>query len=143
METMLQAETRALTRRLIAYEAVAGKSFEPKEPAAFRVYDKLRRQLCALAGVAGFQSLVSRALTIAEREAPSLGAVQVMPDGSLTGLVKFVPPAPEAEGEVILIAEVIGLLLTFLGEALTLRLVQDVWPDVAFDDGDSRMGRRA
>ena len=27
----------------------------------------------------------------------------------------------------------IGLLLTFIGEGLTLRLIQDVWPEAAFD----------
>jgi len=65
-----------------------------------------------------------------------------MPDGSLQGLVKFVPPAPEAEGEVILIAEIIGLLVTFIGETLMLRLVQDAWPDATFENGGSGDGRK-
>jgi hypothetical protein len=37
------------------------------------------------------------------------------------------------DGGAILIAQLIGLLLTFIGEGLTLRLVQDVWPEAAFD----------
>jgi hypothetical protein len=33
----------------------------------------------------------------------------------------------------ILIAQLLGLLLTFIGEGLTLRLVHDVWPEAVFD----------
>ena len=77
---------RDLAHRLLAYEAVAGKTSEPMESATLRVYEKLRRRLSALAGVAGFQSLASRALTQAKADAPSLSAVQVTADGSLQGL---------------------------------------------------------
>jgi hypothetical protein len=38
-----------------------------------------------------------------------------------------------SDGGAILIAQLIGLLLTFIGEGLTLRLVQDVWPEAVFD----------
>ena len=76
-------QSRYLAQRLLTYEAVAGKNSETTESAAFRVYEKLRRPLCALAGVAGFRSLLSRALTLARAEAPSLSAVQVAADGSL------------------------------------------------------------
>ena len=47
------------------------------------------------------------------------------------------------EGGVILIARLLGLLLIFLGEALTLSLMQDAWPDAAFDDRNSGNGRKA
>ena len=46
-----------------------------------RVYEKLRRHLSAIAGVAAFQSLAFRALTLAKSEAPCLSAVQVSADG--------------------------------------------------------------
>ena len=69
--------SRQLARRLLTYEAAAGKNSEPTESAAFRVCEKLRQPLCSLAGVAGFRSLLSRALALARAEAPSLSAVQV------------------------------------------------------------------
>ncbi|MGZ4868444.1 MAG: hypothetical protein ACXV7C_14540, partial [Candidatus Angelobacter sp.] len=120
-----------LARRLLSYEGVKGEIFVPTEPAAFRVYEKLRRHLCALAGVAGFQSLASRALTLARAEAPNLSAVQITSDGTLQGLGELEPPIDNDEGGdgVILIAHLLGLLFIFIGQALTLRLVQDVWPD--------------
>ena len=47
------------------------------------------------------------------------------------------------EGGVILIARLLGLLLIFLGEALTLSLLQVTWPHAAFDDSNSENGRKA
>jgi hypothetical protein len=127
-------ESRHLAQRLLAYEAVAGENSEAAESAAFRVCTKLRRPLLTLAGVDGFRSLLSRALTLARAEAPSLSAVQVAADGSLKGLDELADDTEQdRDGGAILIAQLIGLLLTFIGEGLTLRLVQDVWPEAAFD----------
>ena len=129
-------ESRHLAQRLLAYEAVAGESSEPAESAAFRVCAKLRRPLITLAGVDGFRSLLSRALTLAKAEAPSLSAVQVAADGSVKGLDELALQTEKEQardGGVILIAQLIGLLRTFIGEGLTLRLVQDVWPEAALD----------
>jgi len=129
-------ESRYLAQRLLTYEAVAGKNSETTESAAFRVCAKLRRPLITLAGVAGFRSLLSRALTLARAEAPGLSAVQIAADGSLQGLDEMEPQIGKdqaREGGAILIAQLIGLLLTFIGEGLTLSMVQTVWPEAAFD----------
>ena len=82
-------EMRDLAHRLLTYEADAGKSSEPVESPTLRVYEKLRQSLGAFAGVAGFQSLAFRALTLAKSEAPGLWAAQVAADGSLQGLGEF------------------------------------------------------
>jgi len=135
-----------LAQRLLDYEAVAGKNSEPSESAAFRVFAKLRRPLITLAGVAGFRSLLSRALTLARTEAPSLSAVQVAVDGSLKGLDELASQADKQQARnegAILIAQLIGLLLTFIGEGLTLRLVQDEWPEAAFNGRVSEKERKA
>ena len=140
---MLPTQTRDLALRLLACEAAAGENSEPAESAAFRVCERLRRPLITLAGVAGFRSLLSRALTLARAEAPSLNTVQVAADGSLKGLDELELHKEEAgDGGAILIAQLIGLLLTFIGEGLTLRLVQDVWPDAAFDGRVSEKERK-
>ena len=152
---MTPPEMRDLARRLLACEAVAGESSEPAESALLRVFEKLRQSLGTFAGVDGFQSLAFRALTQAKSEAPGLWAVQVDANGSLQGLgelkpqqVKFEPQLGSdkdqaSEGGVILIARLLGLLLVFLGEALTLRLVQSAWSDAAFDDCNSEIRRNA
>lgn len=121
-------ETRDLAQRLLGYEA-AERPSETEMPAAFYVCEKLRHPLSTVAGATGFRSLLVRALTLAKREAQVLDAVQVKDDGSLQGLGD-IPNGEAAEGGAVLIAQLIGLLLTFIGETLTLRLLQDVWPDL-------------
>jgi hypothetical protein len=114
-------------RRVIAYEA--DRTPEQTEAATFRVYEKLRRQLCAPVGVDAFRALASRALTLAKSESPRLSAVQVATDGSLQGFGEVgSQPDTDQDNEVgvILIARLLGLFLTFLGEATTLRLIEDL-----------------
>ena len=139
-------ESRHLAQRLLTYEAVAGKNSEPTESAAFRVCAKLRRPLITLAGVAGFRSLLSRALALARADAPSLSKVQLAADGSLKGLDELDPQIDKEQARdegAILIAQLLGLLLTFIGEGLTLRMVQDVWPEAALDSRGSEKERKA
>jgi hypothetical protein len=133
---MLSPQARDLVRCVLTFEAAAGENSEPTESAAFRVCAKLRRPLITLVGVAGFRSLFCRALTLARAEAPSLTVVQVAADGSLKGLDGREPKIDKEQARddgAILIAQLLGLLLTFIGDGLTLRLVQDVWPEAAFD----------
>lgn len=136
---MIALEARELARRLLVYEAAEGKTSEPAEPVAVRVYNKLRRPLSALAGVPGFWSLASRALALARAEAPDLSSVRIMPDGSLQGLGEVEPQVTRGQNGdsgAILIAQLLGLLFTFIGGALTLRLVQDAWPEAALNGPD-------
>ena len=129
-------ESRHLAQRLLTYEAVAGENSKAAESAAFRVCAKLRQPLITLAGVAGFRSLLSRALTLARAEAPSLSAVQIAADGSLQGLDGLRPElhADEAgEAGLILITQLLGLLVRVVGEASTLQLVtSEILPDFKF-----------
>jgi len=132
---MLPPQTRDLALRLLAYENAAGKSSEPTEFAAFGVCERLRQPLITLAGVAGFRSLLSRALTLGRAEAPSLNAVQVAVDGSLQGLDGLRPQVDvdAREAGIILITQLLGLLVRVVGEAMTLQLVtSEILPDFKF-----------
>jgi hypothetical protein len=141
---MIPPETRDLARRLLAFEAADGINPAATESAALRVYDKLRRPLCALAGVAGFCSLASRALALSRAETPSLSAVQVRADGSLQGLGDSqIDQDQEGDAGAILVAQLLELLFIFIGAALTIRLVQDAWPDAAFNDPGSGNERKS
>jgi hypothetical protein len=123
---------RDFAKRLIAHETKGNKASQPNAPAAFGgVVEKLRRPLAALAGTAGFRSLLSRALALADDELRWLRAVHIKADGSLELPAEMAQLDREeiAEGEVVLLAQLLGLLVTFIGEPLTLRLLQDVWPE--------------
>jgi len=87
-------------------------------------------------------------LTLARSEMPSLSAVQVGADGNLEGMSANEPSIKVEldrvhEGGIILIARLLGLLFVFLGEALTLSLLRDAWPDAALDDRNSGYGRKS
>lgn len=127
------AELLDLSQRLLAYEVNASNS-SGAHTAAFRVCEKLRRSISTLAGVTGFYALLTRALTLAKRDAPGLSTVQVKPDGSPEGLSEH----HNDQAGVMLIAQLLGLLINFIGESLMLRLVQDAWPDWPFDETNSR-----
>src|SRR5712691_7346548 len=124
-------QMRDFSERLIAYETRGNKSSETKTPAACLVAEKLRPHLATLMGNLGFRALLSRALALANAEVPWLHAVHVNVDGSLEGLDELgaqVDSDEIFEGCVVLLAQLLGLLVAFIGKDLTLRLVREVWP---------------
>jgi hypothetical protein len=128
---------KEFARRVLAYEAVSGTRTHGADSAAYLVCEKLREHLGKLIGIGGFRSLLSRALALAGAEVPWLRALQINADGSLEGvdgLDKKPGSRTLAEGEVALVSQLLGLLVTFIGPELTLRLLHDIWPDM--DDFD-------
>ena len=136
---------RDLAELLIAYETSGKKSSATKTAAAFPVIERLRPHLASLMGNTGFLALLLRAQARAERDVPSLRAVEVKADGSLhmpDESAAQIDPENGVEGGVVLLAQLLGLLVTFIGEHLTLRLVDEIWPklllnNLDFDIGDS------
>jgi hypothetical protein len=129
--------TRELSRRLIAFETMANRFSERKIPAAFCVCQQLRPYLASLMGRVGFRALLSRALAAASPDAPWLGMVKVKADGSLEAFdhdEAAVCPKEMAAGSLGLIAQLLALLVAFVGENLTLQMIEEVWPNLPFDD---------
>jgi hypothetical protein len=136
-------QLRDFAERLIAYETSANKSSGTKIPAACLVSEKLRPDLATLMGNVGFQSLHSRALTLASAEVACLRAVHVKSDGSLEGLDELetqVDSDEIFEGCVVLLAQLLGLLMAFIGPHLTLHLAREVWPNLSLNDLDFGKG---
>ncbi len=124
---------RHVAELLLHYEADAGRP--RSETAAFRVSEKLRLALTTVLGAIGFRELLARAVVLAKADAPELSPVQVKADGSLQGLSKGGRRSGQgANGEVTLIAQLLGQLDTFIGEALMWRLVQGAWPKATLDE---------
>lgn len=130
---------RNFARRLIGYEARGNKSSGTQNPAAFRSCEKLRVHLATFLGESGFHTLLSRSLALASAEVPWLRAVQIKADGFLDGLEDLQAKLDRdefMEGGVVLLAELLGLLVTFIGGNLTVRLVREIWPKVPLNDLD-------
>lgn len=82
-------------------------------------------------GATGFHALLSRALTLARTDVPQLSSVHLNAHGSLA-----CPGEPGAalqsvelaEGGCAIVVQLLSLLEAFVGERLTLRMIDSVWP---------------
>jgi hypothetical protein len=129
--------TRDLAMRLIAFDTRKSKAPGIQNPDAFQVCDKLRPHMVTLVGNEAFRALLAHALALAKAEVPALRAVQVKADGTLemSDEIRAQIQADKFfEGRVVLLAQLLGLLVAFIGENLTLGLVRETWPKVALDN---------
>jgi hypothetical protein len=81
-------------------------------------------------GHAGSRALISRALALAQPEVPGLRMAQLQSTGALKPLADG---QTMAEGEVVLLAQLLGLLTAFIGESLTLQMVRRIWPKLSLN----------
>lgn len=119
---------RKLAPQLLIGEGRWGPTYEQAGKAA-QVFERLQIAFAMLAGADGFTSLVRRALVLAKARDPSLGQLTVGADGSLQGLEQASHHAVLA-----VVEQFLELLVSFVGESLTLRLVGFAWPDASMDD---------
>lgn len=121
---------RALAQRLLILEGAVPGAIDETVDEAARVFERLRLALARFAGSDGFTSLVRRALALARAQDHSLCQISVRADGLLEGL-------EQVSGKAVLaiITQFLALLVTFVGEPLTLRLVRDAWPDQSLTEG--------
>ena len=70
-----------------------------------------------------------------------LQSVKIGADGRLEGFEQLVSDkgtgAAEGEVAVAITSHLLGLLVTFIGEPLTLKLVRASWPDISLDEQHS------
>ncbi len=130
---------REFAERLLAHE-MKGRSGEAKR-GAFLVCGKMRPQLANLLGSVGFRVLLARAVALASKEVGWLRGMRVEANGTLEcGDETGVDGAEMAAGEAALVSHLLGLLVTFIGDNLTVRLVHGVWPELSQEDLDSING---
>jgi hypothetical protein len=121
---------RAWAQQLLAAEATNQPSSGANGHEVMRVCENLRISLTPFVGADGFTVLLRRALALAQEDLPSLQNTRVTADGRLERIEK--PPAnarKEGEAALTITAHLLGLLVTFIGESLTLRLIRRVIPD--------------
>ena len=129
------AAPEELARRLVALEVSRTDTHAALDSEVARVCEKLRIPLARLAGQAGYRSLIARALALAKAQVPGLASAQVNSDGSLTGVAESEKSDPGAAISVV--AHLLKLLVTFVGESITLSLIRDGWPDANLENTPS------
>ena len=120
---------RIYAERLIANEMSQHASAKSKPTAAFAVIEKLSPHFGALMGAAGFRALLSRALVLAGAEVAWLGELHVKADGSFEGLNELVArtnPEQISNAGIVLLARLLGLLVSLIGDELTLQLLSNI-----------------
>ena len=129
------ASIERLAKRLLAIESRSSGASHAHEA----VWRKLGVSLSRFAGEEGCTSLLRRALSLAQKEVPSLQPVSIAPDASLIGLdtLPLDSTTGGPEGATAITAYLLALLVTFIGEPLTLRLVREAWPGSFLDDEHS------
>lgn len=127
------ASMRDLARRLLA---ASHSTSDTQVQDVEIVNEKLRLSLIQFAGTEGFAALLRRALVLASAEVPSLKNATVSADGRLQGLEPLATQAGTVAGAaaVAITAHLLGLLVTFIGEPLTLRLVREAWPNISLGE---------
>jgi hypothetical protein len=155
MTALGNAALRQLALKTLAQHAGPAAGGEALAAAARRAYDDLARVSAPLIGQVGVDALTGRALHLAQREYPWLVHTR---EGTpaRTERTPGTPPPEQAEGpfaQVIVglegqdpavaaeaagavLATLTGLLVTFIGEPLTARLLRKAWPD-AFSDAST------
>ena len=136
---------RELAKRLLA--ASQRESDCHVDPTA-AVIENWRGSLIRFAGSEGFASLLRRALALAASEAPEVQDYKIGADGSLerishSDVCSATDGVNEAKDEMdnmasneaalAVTAHLLSLLVSFIGEPLTLKLVREAWPGAGLD----------
>jgi hypothetical protein len=133
------SQLRTIAKQLMDAETSGMTSAEVDGLSTFRVVDELRPHLSMLMGRGGFQALLARALVLARADVSWLSRLRSIADGDLDGLTdarSTIDAADFREGEIAVLVRLLGLLVAFIGPALTLRLINQLWPQLSFKDAD-------
>lgn len=138
---MTALETPAL--RELALKALAQRAGSAADAAALaaaaqRAYDDLAQVSVPLIGQVGVDALTGRTLYLAQRQYPWLIDTREPdqwngPFAQIRFCLERQDPTIAAEAAGAVLTTFSGLLVTFIGENLTARLLRTAWPD-AFSD---------
>jgi hypothetical protein len=129
-----------LARRLLIDRAGEAPGLQALSSASLGMYDDLSRVMAPLIGPLGVEALTSRALHLAQRDYPWLVTTpkREQAEGRCAQVISCLEPRDPAAGIEALAAVfglVTGLLATFIGEDLTMGLLQNAWPDAFAGSG--------
>ena len=131
------ADLRQTIQSELAREAGADADAKALAAAVLRVSDALGGQLAVLIGAGGVRALAARSLHIGQRTFPWLAEDQESPDGPFAQLALSMErqePGVATEAAAAVLATLAGLLVTLIGETLTMGVLRAAWPSVFPDE---------
>jgi hypothetical protein len=118
-------------------EHFAGKLAEPVAVARAltQIFKELERHSATMVGDTGYRALEQRALyltRIVAKKDPSLSSIELtrLPDPNWTETVEQLGEQKARRYAAALLAQLLGLLVSFIGEDLTVRLVRRTWTEL-------------
>ena len=127
-----------LALKALAQRAGSAAGASALAAAAQRAYDDLAQVAAPLIGQVGVDALTGRTLYLAQRKYPWLVHTREPeqwkgPFAQIVFCLEQQDPAVATEAAGAILTILTGLLVTFIGEPLTARLLRKAWPD-AFAD---------
>jgi hypothetical protein len=130
------AALRQLALRMLAHRTALDRpaGAEAIAAAADRAYEDLARVVAPIIGDIGVNALTNRALHLAEGEYTWLRPARERTPAEegfahVSGALKAQDAAVATEAAATVFARFLGLLATFIGEPLAMRLARQAWPD--------------
>jgi len=142
MTALEHSALRRLALKVLAQHAGSAADAKALAAAARRAYADLARVSAPLIGQVGVEALTGRALHLVQREYPWLVQTREPEQGErpftqVSACLERQDPAVAVEAAGAVFATLTGLLVTFIGEPLTARLLRQAWPD-AFSDASTK-----
>ena len=127
-----------LALKALAQRAGSAAGASALAAAAQRAYDNLAQVAAPLIGQVGVDALTGRTLYLAQRKYPWLVHTREPeqwkgPFAQIVFCLERQDPAVATEAAGAVLTIFTGLLVTFIGEPLTARLLRQAWPDASSD----------
>jgi hypothetical protein len=140
--TLGNAELRQLALKAVAHRAGSAAGAGALAAAAQRAYDDLAQVSAPLIGQVGVDALTGRTLYLAQRKYPWLVHTREPeqwkgPWAQIIFCLERQDSAVATDAAGAVLATLTGLLVTFIGEPLTMRLLRKAWPD-AFSNASAK-----
>ena len=144
---MIQPDPEELARWLLSHEAEEQASPAALVAAAERAHIRLRTSLSVFFGQTGFDSLWTRALSVAQpSSAGNAGvreAIQMLRTAEWPAAMNGRSLSETRDILIAAFTSFVALLLTFVGAELGARLIYQAWPEMPSDATDGPTGEAA
>ena len=143
MSPQRNAGLRPFALKVLNHRAGSNAGARQLADAAQRAYDDLARVSIPLISHVGLDALTGRALYRVHRTYPWLVPVHEAsewhgPFAHVISCLEQQEPAVAAEAAGAVLSTLTELLVTFIGEPLTARILQEAWPDAFADTAPRR-----
>lgn len=121
---------KALALRVLSIEETEGSSTRELAETVQRIFDKLHAHLSVRLGNEGYRALLKRSFVLASKEFRWIASLSVTEAGVLEGVDEASTEhsaSETTEGFAAVLASFIGLLDVFIGKALCLLILNDIW----------------